>query len=157
MRKIIVLLNIILICTIVIFPITGKTQNEIVHYSVIITLNPYETWVNKEKTPEYGSFLFNGRLLLSSSFFKENLPFQITEENSSTKMTLTLSHQDTEILFFLNNTSVIVNEIEKEIDCFPFYGHDGTWLLPVRFIFETLEGDVGWNAEIREITVEIDL
>ena len=157
MKKIVVLLIIVLLCTIVIFPITGETQNEIKHYSVIITLYPYETWVNKEKTPEYGSFLLDGRLLLSSSFFKENYPFKITEEDSSTKMTLSLSHRDTEMLFFLNNTSVIVNGIEKEIDCFPFNSRDGTWLLPVRFIFETLGGNVGWNAETREITVEIDL
>jgi len=127
------------------------------HYSVLINLNEAKIWMNDNELPRYYYQLLFGRLMMPQDFFKENFPFQIDEEYSSTNMTLTLSHQDTEVLFFIRNTRVMVNGIEKEIDCAPDFNHVGSWMLPFRFIFETLGGEVGWNAVTREITVEVDL
>ncbi len=127
------------------------------HYSILFNLNKAEIWMNDTKLPRYYYQLLFGRLMMPQDFFKENFPFQIDEEYSSTNMTLTLSHQDTEVLFFIRNTRVMVNGIEKEIDCAPDFNHVGSWMLPFRFIFETLGGEVGWNPETREITVEVDL
>jgi hypothetical protein len=131
--------------------------DQIEHYSVLINLNEAEIWMNDNELPRYYYQLLFGRLMMPQKFFKENFPFQIDEEYSPTNMTLTLSHQDTEILFFIRDTRVMVNGIEKVMDCAPDFNHVGSWILPFRFIFETLGGEVGWNAETREITVEIDL
>ncbi|HPJ13228.1 MAG TPA: copper amine oxidase N-terminal domain-containing protein [Caldisericia bacterium] len=157
MRKLACFLIVIFLCAITIFPISGKTQNEVDRYSILINLNEAKTWINDNELPRYSYHLRIGRLMMPKEFYKENFSFQITEDYSSANMTLTLSCNETNILFSIISPYVIVNGIEKEIDCAPYFNHVGSWLLPFRFIFEALGGEVGWNAETREITVEVDL
>ena len=157
MKKFIYLLIVMLFCSFFTFPQNGKTQNEVKHYSVLINLHQDKRWINGTEFPSFSGFLMGGRFLMPHEFFKENFPVQITEEYSLHIINLALMYQDTDILFSINSPYVIVNGIEKEIDCFPFFNHIGQWLLPFRFIFETLGGEVGWDSETRDITVEIDL
>ena len=133
------------------------TQTNQEHFSIRITLDPYETWVNEENKPMYSNSLINGRYLQSEDFFRDNFPVQINEDYGSNNMTFTISYKDVNIVYSIISPYVKVNGVETEIDCVPSFDHKGSWLIPCRFTFETLGGKVGWNAEAREIVVEIDL
>lgn len=61
-----------------------------------------------------------------------------------------------EIVLQINNPVMTVNGAEKEID--PERGtapviRDGRTLLPVRAVVEEIGGTVGWNEELREVTL----
>lgn len=68
----------------------------------------------------------------------------------------TQTNGDTEIVLQIDNPTMTVNGIEKEIDpgmgTKPVIINDRT-LLPVRAVVEEIGGTVGWNGETQEVTL----
>ena len=111
---------------------------------------------NKNVTP----FVIDGRTLVPLRFIADNLGLNVEWKEDTQSVILTNS--DTEIILIIGENTVSLNGVSYEEDSCPILENQRTFV-PVRFIAETLQCNVWWDAETqkviikREKEVEIDI
>lgn len=95
--------------------------------------------------------IINGRTMVPIRFVSENLGYKIDWEAEEKKVMISLD--ETVIELFQNNDKAFVNGNEVLIDS-PAVNRNGSVLVPLRFIAETLGAEVEWNAADRSVTIK---
>ncbi|MDD4615300.1 MAG: copper amine oxidase N-terminal domain-containing protein [Caldisericia bacterium] len=130
--------------------------NRVQHYSLRIDVDNQKGWINDTLLPTIDDTVIikNGSSFLPLDIVEKHFPLDITRKPM--EATFQIAYNETSIQYQMNSSVALVNGKERMLPWPPFYNSTSLWI-PLRFTFETLGGHVGWNAETREITVEIDL
>jgi hypothetical protein len=130
--------------------------NRVQHYSLRIDVDNQKGWINDTLLPTIDDpvIIKNGSSFLPMDVLEEHFPLDITRKPM--EATCQIAYNEITIQYQMNSSIALVNGKERILPWPPFYKSTSLWI-PLRFTFETLGGDVGWNPETREITVEIDL
>lgn len=94
--------------------------------------------------------IINGRTLLPLRALVEALEGNVEWIESEKKIIITLKEKY--LSLWIDKKVTKVNNIEKTIDVPPSI-INGRTMVPVRFIGENLDYEVGWNADLKKITV----
>ncbi|MBQ8940350.1 MAG: hypothetical protein IJ062_00830 [Firmicutes bacterium] len=95
--------------------------------------------------------IINGRTMVPIRFVSENLGYSVDWDADEKKVTISL--EDTVIELTQNSEKALVNGDEKTIDS-PAVNRNGSILVPLRFVAETLGADVEWNALDKTVTIK---
>jgi hypothetical protein len=130
--------------------------NRVQHYSLRIDVDNQKGWINDTLLPTIDDpvIIKNGSSFLPMDVLEEHFPLDITRKPM--EATCQIAYNEITIQYQMNSSIALVNGKERILPWPPFYKSTSLWI-PLRFTFETFGGDVGWNPETREITVEIDL
>jgi hypothetical protein len=130
--------------------------NRVQHYTLRIDVDNQKGWINDTLLPTIDDTVIikNGSSFLPLDIVEKHFPLDITRKPM--EATFQIAYNETSIQYQMNSSVALVNGKERMLPWPPFYNSTSLWI-PLRFTFETLGGSVGWNAETREITMEIDL
>lgn len=93
---------------------------------------------------EYGTTLVPMRAIF------ESLGADVQYNGSQKKITATKG--STQIVLYLNNKTAYVNNAAKTLER-PAKAINGVTLVPLRFVSESLNADVGWNGSTQTVTI----
>lgn len=82
--------------------------------------------------------------------FKEWLQQEIEEEVGHE---LDWGDEGTSIVLTIDQKEANVDGESVLLDAAPFISQEGRTLVPIRFVSEAMDNEVGWNGETREVTI----
>lgn len=124
-------------------------------HSVCFLLEKPYMWIDGEVKDIDSSgaicpFIINGRTLLPLRALVEALEGNVEWVESEKKINITLKEKSLNL--WIGKKAAKVNNIEKTLDVPPTI-INGRTMVPVRFIGENLDYEIGWNPDLKKITV----
>lgn len=96
-------------------------------------------------------FIKDGRTMVPVRFVSERLGASLAWDGEEQKVTIDL--EDTRIVLVIGKDFARVDQEEIELDAPPEIAK-GRTMVPLRFVGEALDADVGWDGETRTVTVD---
>lgn len=118
-----------------------------------LTVGKLETSINGEPYALDAAPFINvdaGRTLVPVRFISEAIGAEVNWEPETRQATITDERK--QIILTIGSKDVLVNGEKQTIDCAATIYSDRTYV-PLRFVSETLEAQVDYNGETREITI----
>ena len=100
-------------------------------------------------------YISNGYTLVPARYVVENLNAEILWDQESKQVTIYDERTDTEIVLSIDSEIAYVNGREVKLET-KTEMKDGTTFVPLRFIVESLQGEVQWNPDTRTITIIVE-
>ncbi len=95
--------------------------------------------------------IINGRVLVPARAISESLGADVAWDQKTRKVTITKGNIKTEL--FTNKNLAFVNGVQTELDVAPII-LNGTTLVPIRFVSESLNIDVDWDASNKSVLID---
>ena len=119
--------------------------------SVFVGKEKYVT-NNKEKTLDVPPYIRDGRTMVPIRFVAEGLGAEVSFNADTEEIHI---YGESVIRLQIDQKSYTVDGIEKQMDVAP-YIKDGRTMVPVRFVAEGLGAEVSFNADTKEISINIE-
>ncbi|MDQ2086591.1 serine hydrolase [Herbivorax sp. ANBcel31] len=135
-----ILVTFVMFMSIMSFSVIAETQDIIVKIEgETVDFPDAEPFINEDS-----------RTLCPVRFIAENLGADVKWDGDA--KTVSITKDSTDILLTIDESTALVNGTEKEFDTAPQIFEDRTYV-PLRFISETFNMDVDWDAETRTVLI----
>jgi len=138
-------------------PLSAFIGTNAEHIIIRLMIGKKTFYVNDiQKEMDTEPMILQGRTLLPIRYIAEALGAQVSWNAADRKTTI--SFKDTTIELWIGKNIAKVNGVDKPIDSAnsevkPIVVPPGRTMLPIRFVAESLNSQVDWNNETKEVTI----